>query len=393
LAKSVKKEALFLLPNDKAMVRVDKFGIIDYLIRSSQENDATVKIICPLSKENSDVLEKISMKAPKIQVLNGTSSYAGMFIVDNEKFFRAELKQPFADEFVESISFPIYSNSKLSVQSFRSTFELLWNERKLNEELKKTDNMQREFINTAAHELRNPIQIILAASAIIHSKEVEGIEGGSNIRQFKEIVNIINRNAKRLQLLSENILDVAKIESSKLEMNINQFNLENTVKDVIDDFKDQIKIEGKDKRIKLEFRSKDKEPSFLVCGDAGRITQVIFNLLSNSLKFTEEGSITVAMEKDGYFPQEDKINSIDNNNHSHFAVVHIKDAGPGIGSSVKNKLFEKFETKSESGIGLGLYISRKIIEAHGGKIWAENNKDGQGATFSFSLPLSNNKIP
>jgi len=317
-----------------------------------------------------------------------------MFIADNEKFFRAELKKPFADEFEESISFPIYSNSKLSVQSFRSTFELLWNERKLNEDLKKMDNMQREFINTAAHELRNPIQIILAASAIIQStKEVEGIEGGgSNIKQFKEIVNIINRNAKRLQLLSENILDVAKIESRKLDMNMTRFNLENTVKDVIDDFKDQIKIEEKDKRIKLEFVSKDTEHPFLICGDVGRITQVIFNLLSNSLKFTEEGSITVAIEKDGYIPQEDKNNNIDNNNHSHFAVVSIKDAGSGIGSSVKNKLFEKFETKSESGIGLGLYISRKIIDAHGGKIWAENNKDGGGATFSFSIPLDNNKM-
>lgn len=395
LAKSVKKEAMFLLPNDKAMVRVDKLGIIDYLIQSSEERDATVKIICPLSKINSDVLEKISMKAPKIQVLNGNSSYAGMFIADNEKFFRAELRQPFADEFVKSISFPIYSNSKLSVQSFRSTFELLWNERKLNEELKKMDNMQREFINTAAHELRNPIQIILAASTIIQAKvEVEGIDGGgSNIKQFKEIVNIINRNAKRLQLLSENILDVAKIESRKLVMNMTKFNLVNTVKDVTEDFKDQIKIEGKDKQIKLEFMSKDTEYPFIIYGDVGRITQVIFNLLSNSLKFTDEGFITVTIEKDGYTPQEDKNNNIDNNNnHSHFAVVSIKDAGAGIGSSVKNKLFEKFETKSESGIGLGLYISRKIIDAHGGKIWAENNKDGKGATFSFSLPLANNKM-
>ena len=393
LAKSVKKEALFLLPNDKAMVRVDKFGIIDYLIQASKEKGATIKIICPLSNKNSDVLEKISKNAPKIQILNGNSSYAGMFIVDNEKFFRAELKEPYADEFVESISFPIYSNSKLSVQSFRSTFELLWNEREINEELKKMDNMQREFINTAAHELRNPIQIILAASTIIQSKEDQEEKkegGGGNIKQFKEIVNIINRNAKRLQILSENILDVAKIESKKLVMNMTQFNLENIVKDIVNDFKDQIKIEGKGNRIKLEFMSKDKDYPFPICGDVGRITQVIFNLLSNSLKFTEEGSISVVIEKDGYASQ--GINSNNNNNHSIFAVVCIRDTGAGIGSDVKHKLFEKFETKSESGIGLGLYISRKIIEAHGGKIWAENNKDGKGATFSFSLPLTDNKI-
>jgi two-component system, OmpR family, sensor histidine kinase VicK len=173
-------------------------------------------------------------------------------------------------------------------------------------------------------------------------------------------------------------------------MNMTQFDLENIVRDIVNDFKDQIKIEGKGNRIKLEFMSKDKGHPFPIYGDVGRITQVIFNLLSNSLKFTEEGSISVVIEKDGYASQ--GINNNNNNNHSIFAVVCIRDTGAGIGSAVIHKLFEKFETKSESGIGLGLYISRKIIEAHGGKIWAENNKDGKGATFSFSLPLTNNKI-
>ena len=170
MAKSVRKEALFILPNDKAMIRVDKLGIFDYLINASQ-NGANVKIICPLSKENSDIIERISNNASNIRILNGNISSTGMLIVDNTKFFRAELRDPHADEFMEAIGFPIYSNSKPSVESFRSIFELLWNERVLNEELKNTETMQKEFIDMAAHELRTPIQPILTLSAILQSKE------------------------------------------------------------------------------------------------------------------------------------------------------------------------------------------------------------------------------
>ena len=117
---------------------------------------------------------------------------------------------------------------------------------------------------------------------------------------------------------------------------------------------------------------------FFVHADEGRIAQVISNLLSNAVKFTEEGSITVKMKKEK-----------DDNAISHeLIVVSIRDTGEGIDPDVKDKLFEKFETKSKKGIGLGLYISRKIIEAHDGRIWAENNSDGKGATFAFSLPTN-----
>ncbi len=374
LAKSVKKEGLLLLPNDKSLIRVDKIGVIDYLVKASKENGANIKIICTFSKDNSDVLEKISNKAPNIQILNGNTSSAGIFIVDNKKFFRAELKEPQADEFAKAIGFSLYSNSELSVESFRSIFELVWKERLLNEELKNMDIMQQEFINIAAHELRNPIQAILGASAILISKE----EG--NIIQYKEIINMINRNAKRLQRLAEDILDVAKIDSQNLVLNKIRVNLEELVLNTIDDFRSHIKNEGKGNEIKVDFKSGQKENTFFVSIDIGRITQVIFNLLSNAIKFTEKGSITTTIKKDN-------DEHVSNNNHRELALVSIRDTGKGIDAAIEDKLFEKFETKSEKGIGLGLYISRKIIEAHGGKIWAENNKDGNGATFSFSLPL------
>jgi signal transduction histidine kinase len=370
LAKSVRKEALFILPNDKAMTRADNLGLIDYLITASQSG-AIVKIICPLSKENSDVVKKMSNSVSNIRILNGILSSVGMLIADNSRFFRAELKDPHAEEFIEAIGFSIYSNSKPSVESFRSIFELLWNESVLNEELKNTETLQKEFIDVAAHELRNPIQPILSLSDILQSKE----EG--DIKQYRELLNVINRSAKKLQRLTEDILDVSRIESQTLKLNKSQFNLNEVIIHTLADFKAQLKSTGKDNKINLEFVSKENEDTHFVHADQGRIAQVISNLLSNAIKLTEEGSITVKMkrEKDDY------------NNSQEVIVVSIQDTGKGIDPAVKDKLFEKFETKSEKGIGLGLYISRKIIEAHGGRIWAENNPNGKGATFSFSLPI------
>jgi signal transduction histidine kinase len=370
LTKSIRKEALLILPDDKAMTRVYNLGVIDHLINASQ-NGATVKIICPLSKENSDIVKKMSDNASNIRILNSNTSSTGMLIVDNTKFFRAELKAPNADEFIEAIGFPIYSNSKPSVESFRSIFELLWNERALNEELKNTQTMQKEFIDMAAHELRTPIQPILSLSAVLQSKE----EG--NIKQYRELLDVINRSAKKLQKLTEDILDVSRIESQTLKLTKNQFNLKELILYTLTDYKAELKT-GKDNKINLEFISNEKEDTFFVHADQGRITQVFSNLLSNAVKFTEEGSIVVKMKREK-----------GNNTNSHEqVVVSIQDTGKGIDPAVRNKLFEKFETKSEKGIGLGLYISRRIIEAHAGRIWAENNADSKGATFSFSLPLS-----
>ena len=290
LAKSVRKEALLILPNDKAMIRVDKLGVIDNLIKVSQENDAIIKIICPLSKENSHIAKRIANNASNIRVLNGNISSAGMLIADNARYFRAELKDPHAGEFIEAIGFPIYSNSKPSVESFRSIFELLWNERVLNEELKNTQAMQKEFINIAAHELRNPIQPILGLSHTLLSEE-------GDIKQYRELLNVIYRNAKRLQRLTEDVLDVSKIESKTLKLNKNQFNLKEVIMNILADFKTQLKSEGKDNKINLHFVSKENEDIF-VYADLDRITQVVSNLLSNAVKFTEEGSITVRMKRE-----------------------------------------------------------------------------------------------
>jgi two-component system, OmpR family, sensor histidine kinase VicK len=108
LAKSINKQALLLLPNDKSMVRLDRLGVIDYTIKASQEKGAEVKIICPLSEVNSEILKQISNKAPNIMILNGNISPYGMYIVDGEKLLRAELREPNAETLSESIGFTFY---------------------------------------------------------------------------------------------------------------------------------------------------------------------------------------------------------------------------------------------------------------------------------------------
>lgn len=223
LAKSVKREALILLPSAKAMIRVDRLGVIDHIINASQRG-ATVKIICPFSEENSNITRTIDERASAVKVLNGNHSPFGMYIIDSEKFLRAEVKEPQAETFSEAIGFAVYSNSKLSVDFFRSVFELLWNEHTLNEELKRADKMQKQFINIAAHELHTPIQPILGLLGLLRSRKTE-----IKKQELDESLDLIMRNALRLKRLAEDILDVAKIESRSLVTHKELLNLNEAI--------------------------------------------------------------------------------------------------------------------------------------------------------------------
>jgi two-component system sensor histidine kinase VicK len=362
LAKSVRKEALILLPNARAMVRVDRLGFIGYIIEASQKG-ATVKIICPLSDENLEILKKISEQAPAVTILNGDDCLYGVYIIDSKKFLRAELKDPKAEKFSEAIGFTVYSNSKVGVDSLRSVFELLWKERKLNENLKIHDKMQQEFINIAAHELRTPVQPIIGLSQILLSKR-------GKMEDHVELIQTISRNAKRLQRLTEDILDVTRIETQSLKLNVERVNLNELISDIIEDQKNEIEKTNKDIRLVHERQDQIIE----IDADKNRLTQVVSNLLSNAIKFTREGTIRVTEEvKDS------------------MALVTVMDTGRGIDPEISPRLFLKFAAKSETGMGLGLFISKSIVEAHGGKIWAQNNTDydgKKGATFTFSIPLS-----
>jgi signal transduction histidine kinase len=275
------------------------------------------------------------------------------------------------------IFFLIKWNSNLNREVKRRTTELDESNKQLvqaNEQLKVHEKMQKEFVNVAAHELRTPVQPILGLSSVLLSKIKDS--------EQHYLVNVIFRNAKRLGQLTENVLDVTRIESQLFSLKRERFNLNDVIIDCVNDMTvNKNYFHGGKKDVKISYqRQKD---SFEVEADKTRIIQVISNILSNAIKFSPQhgGTISISLEKEIVVDDDDegKANRV---------IVSIKDNGPGIDSELFPKLFSRFTSKSFSGTGLGLFISKNIIEAHGGRIWAQNNHDGEkGATFSFSLLL------
>ena len=277
-------------------------------------------------------------------------------------------------------------NRKLEKTVDAKTAEL----RQANEQLKIHDRMQKEFINVAAHELRTPIVPILGFGELLYSK-IKGRQQqqkGQGQQEEEEMVETILRNANRLHQLTEDILDVTRIESNTLKLKKERFNLNDVIVDAIEDFREQI-ANGK---VNLMYEPGNNN-TFVVEADRRRVTQVISNLLNNSIKFTKEGTVTVAT----IVRRKDVVDR-DNRGEgggSEEVVIATRDTGSGIDPELMPRLFTKFATKSYQGTGLGLFISKSIVEAHGGKIWAENNNNNgsdsdrkyKGATFYFTLPV------
>ena len=299
---------------------------------------------------------------------------ATILVVDREASLVMEIRDDSKTTFDDAIGLSTYSNSKAGVLSYVGIFEKLWNQIELyqqvkeaNERLKLHDKMQQEFINAAAHELRTPIQPILSTVGLLSSTNQAVITR----EELNDSISMITRNATRLKQLSEDILDVTKIESQSLNLRKGVCDLKEIVRNTMEEYKrNQVIRSNANIEIKYTFYG-DK---VFVEVDSSRIAQVISNLLSNAFKFTKEGSIIVNIELDQRISR---------------ATVSVKDSGKGIDPDVVPRLFEKFASKSFQGTGLGLFISRSIVEAHGGRIWAVNNNkvvDGQmGATFYFTL--------
>jgi signal transduction histidine kinase len=305
---------------------------------------------------------------------------------------------------------------------------------KANEQLEGNDKVQKEFINIAAHELRTPIVPILNLSEILYSnvkehhhhqqqqlqqREVQGEQQQlQEQQQQKEMLEIILRNANRLHQLTEDILDVTRIESHTLQIRKERFNLNDVILNVIEDYKEQI-ANGNNGSLKLMYEPANSSSSssnssnsngnsssnsngsiILVEADRRRLAQVISNLLNNAIKFTKEGTVTVSTTTSSSIIKRKEAERYSGDGkvkeEKEEVVIAVKDTGTGIDPELMPRLFTKFATKSYQGTGLGLYISKSIIEAHGGKMWAENNSDEgsdsetehKGATFYFTLPVA-----
>jgi two-component system, OmpR family, sensor histidine kinase VicK len=386
LVKNAKEEILFIFPTSNAFIRQEKMGATPFAIEAAKERGVKVRILVPYNEEvaNRLKLELEELRRRPIYDADMDFRYteqtsgtmATILVVDRKASLVMEIRDDSKTIFDEAIGLSTYSNSKAGVLSYVGIFEKLWNQIELyqqvkeaNERLKLHDKMQQEFINVAAHELRTPIQPILSTVGLLSS----GNQAVITREELNDSISMITRNATRLKQLSEDILDVTKIESQSLNLRKEACDLNEIVQNSIEEYKrNQVTRSSTNIEIKNTFYV-DK---VFVEVDKSRIAQVISNLLSNAIKFTKEGSIIINIE-------------LDQRNSK--ATVSVKDSGKGIDPEVVPRLFEKFASKSFQGTGLGLFISRSIVEGHGGRIWAVNNNKGvddeRGATFYFTLPL------
>jgi two-component system, OmpR family, sensor histidine kinase VicK len=358
-----------------------------------------------------------------IQNIEPSSSInAKIIIVDKQNSLAMEINDGTKDSLDDTIGLSTLSNSKSTVASYSAIFENLSKQNHLYKQLKEsyqkvenTNLMQREFINIAAHELSTPIQPILGYAELLLEEEIDD-------RKKHALLGIVH-NSERLQKLASDILDIARIESNtflvnKKVLNLNSF-ISNAVKDYIkrlgqyeardiaalisnvnggggrganDDKNKDLKRTGP----RLFLRSGPEE-EILVQADEERLMQVMHNILDNAFKFTDtHGSVTVTLEKQDTHsqiqteePTQLKQQQQQQQQQQHHAIISITDRGTGIDPDILPKLFSKFATKSYKGTGLGLYISKNIVDAHGGKLLAYNNTDGNGATFTIMIPIFN----
>jgi two-component system, OmpR family, sensor histidine kinase VicK len=368
LVASARQQILLFLPTTTAYIREEKIGIFESL-EQAVARGANIRILLPTDREIEEkIQQKIKLKKSfeirKIKTTITIEARSKILIVDNRIYLMVELKDNSKETFVEAVGSAIISNSKSTVLSYVTMFDSLWRQAELYEKLEAHDRMQKEFINIAAHELRTPTQAILGYSELLQNDSGE---------HTADMLKSLTRNAYRLQSLITDILDVARIESGTLILERENLNLTDLITTAIGDAEHQVKISGK--RVEISYFHKQiqevqQKYDLIVDADKDRILQVLSNLLSNALKFTKEGSIAVTTEK------------VENE-----VIVKVKDSGSGIDREIFPNLFERFVSKSEKGTGLGLFISKNIILAHGGRIWAENNPDGIGAMFAFSLPI------
>ena len=394
IMKKTQKELLVLFATPRTFTFALQGESAD-IYRKISEKGVDIKVLVPRGAyeiENEQIAKKVREISPSINLRFSEADLntrITIMISDRNEFMSWELRDDTLDDPYLAGGIATYSNIKALAGSYATIFNNLWkmtefaeNLRLANIKLENNEKAMKEFINIAAHELRTPIQPILGLSEMLPA-------ASTNPQRHRKLVEIIVRNAHKLENLAEEILDVTRIESGRLQLSMEKVDLYELVQRVISDFEAVIKSEfDKDENpnraiicIKdecLNDRALETSPERpIVLADANRIVQVITNLLSNAVKFSTQRDRALITITTG-------IRMIDSKS---MAIVSISDQGQGIDPEIVPRLFQKFISGSEKGTGLGLYISKNIVKAHGGEIWAENNKNGKGATFVFTLPL------
>lgn len=383
LIKTAKNEILLLFSSANALfrrvIRSDGLTTLRELLQAQKE--IKIRILTPFDEKISDLVNDLK-KFSNIDIkflAEPLHLKVTIVVVDRSYSMAVELVNDEVDNSIDAMGLSTYSNSKSTVLYYVSIFESLWKQadiykkaEELYDQLKYKNETQRQFLNIAAHELRNPIQPILGLAEVMLSNK------NLNVIQQEELLRIIINNAKKLHFLTNNLLDVARIDENLFSLELQEFDIVGLANDVIKEVRNQI---TNNKKIQIDLLCPEK--SLNVIGDKIRLNQVFLNLINNAIKYTDEGDILVSIKRGNN--NGNKSNS--NNDNDTVALVQIIDKGLGIQDNIKQKLFSKFTKGTKIGTGLGLFICKNIVESHGGKIWAENNPD-KGATFSFTIPTS-----
>jgi two-component system, OmpR family, sensor histidine kinase VicK len=372
MVRSARKEVNILFSSSNALKRQIAMGALPLLNEASEKHKVKIRMLLPSTDNKLDrLIEQTKSAVPKIDIRTISTSLEtkiSILLVDDKQCLILELKDDMQNSSYDAVGLSTYSISPTIISSYLAVFESFWRHAELFEKMKQVEILEKDFINIAAHELRNPIQPIIGFSELLYSK----IQDQEQRRLLDEVI----LNARRLERLAQIMLDVTRIENNSLVLTKEVVDAGKVVTDIVEGYNRKLEernVEGKGQHSKGLVLIYEGLKNIKVTIDKVRITQVICNILDNAVTFTHQGQIRVILKEE----RQDEKNLL---------IISVKDMGPGIDPEISTKLFTKFASKSNIGIGLGLFISKAIIEAHGGKIWAENNSD-LGATFSFSIPM------
>ena len=372
MVRSARKEVNILFSSSNALKRQIAMGVLPLLNDASEKHKVKIRMLLPSTDNKLDrLIEQTKSAVPKTDIRTISTSLEtkiSILLVDNKQCLILELKDDKQNSSYDAVGLSTYSISPTIISSYLAVFESFWRHAELFEKMKQVEILEKDFINIAAHELRNPIQPIIGFSELLYSK----IQDQEQRRLLDEVI----LNARRLERLAQIMLDVTRIENNSLVLTKEIVDAGKVVTDIVEGYNRKLEernVEGKGQHSKGLVLIYEGLKNIKITIDKVRITQVICNILDNAVTFTHQGQIRVILKEE----RQDEKNLL---------IISVKDMGPGIDPEISTKLFTKFASKSNIGIGLGLFISKAIIEAHGGKIWAENNSD-LGATFSFSIPM------
>jgi signal transduction histidine kinase len=440
MIKKANKEIHILYSSAAAFHLQEKSGVLELLRQTSDQNkDLKINILLPI---DSSIRKSLSLELlnrsinQNIKVQNISPSIdikIKSLITDRKGILLMEIRLAEKDDLTPTpMGFSIFSNSIPTVLSYLSIFEIIRNQSVLSEELIYQAEIKDEFINTAAHELRTPTQAITGFSEMSVELFKDFLINRANMthKELELLIENLNRyheniarNASRLDVLINNLLDIARFESNRnggILLYKGKVDLVQEINDLVSLHFNQ-KLNNKN--IQINFMNNSLGEQYLVNVDKSRLNQVLINFIDNAIKYSNRNDTIHIMiqdktsfdlqSNDKKESDEDKMNTSDSIDDSYNTILYenrerikeeewdegkemiyvsISDTGKGISSKILPKLFQKFVTDSDVGTGLGLYISRILVEAHGGKVWAFNNADGIGSTFVFSLPNDKNKL-